>query len=133
MARIGISYTSQNGGVVYNFVLDNFGGFEMPRSYESSTSFTDSANGASLLTGPAYKQKYQWVISTVMPDSSALNFDSMFRSWDEDRGEGLPVACGLTDTTFGPQVDANVVFVTPPSYTYMGPALTLVSFGLKEA
>lgn len=132
MKRIGISYTPQSGGP-YNFILDNFGGMEIPRSYQASASFSDSANGASILTGPAYVQKYQWVISTVMPDSDAFSFDAMFRAWDLDRSNGLPVACGLTDTTFGPQVDATVVFVTPPSYTRMGTRFALVSFGLMEA
>lgn len=132
MSRIGLSYTSPNGGGAYNFILDNFGGFELPRSYEASASFSDSANGATLSSGPAYKQKHQWVISTIMPKGDAVDFDSMFGAWDADRGLGLPVACGLVDTTFGPEVQATVVFVTPPSYTHMGPGFTLVSFGLKE-
>ena len=133
MSSIGISYSPQGGGTPYNFVLDNFGGQELPRSYEASASFSDSANGATLLSGPAYRQKYQWVISSLMPDSDALSFDEMFRAWDLDRGNGLPVGCGLIDETFGPSVSATVVFVTPPVYTYMGPQFTLVSFGLKEA
>lgn len=133
MSSIGISYSPQGGGTPYNFVLDNFGGNEMPRSYESSASFSDSANGATLLTGPAYRQKYQWVISSIMRSPDALQLDEMFRAWDLDRGDGLPVGCGLIDNTFGPSVNATVVFITPPTYTYMGPRLTLVSFGLKEA
>ena len=133
MASIGISYSPQGGGTPYNLVLDNFGGQELPRSYESSASFGNSANGAVIMSGPAYRQKFQWVISSLVPDTDALLFDEMFRAWDSDRGNGLPVACGLIDNTFGPSVSANVVFITPPSYTYMGPRLTLVSFGLKEA
>lgn len=133
MAQIGISYTPSGGSPVYNFVLDNFGGNEMPRSYLSSADFSQSANGASIISGPAFRQKYQWVVSTVMPTSDAGNFDAMFRAWDQDRANGLPVACGITDTTFGGQVDADVVFVTPPSYTYFGPGFSLVSFGLMEA
>ena len=132
MSVLGLSYSAQGGGV-YNFVLDNFGGNEMPRSYESSASFSSSANGASILTGPAYRQKYQWVISTIMPTASAHEFDEMFVDWDTDRSAGYPVALGVNDQTFGATVTGNAVFVTPPSYTRMGPQLTLVSFGLLEA
>ena len=62
---IGISYTA-SGGTAYNFQIDNFGDNAMPRSYVGSASFDLSANGASILGGPAFKQKYQWVISTIM-------------------------------------------------------------------
>jgi len=133
MAQIGISYTPSGGSPVYNFVLDNFGGNEMPRSYLASAEFSQSANGASIINGPAYSQKYQWAITTVMPTVDAGSFDAMFRDWDQDRASGLPVACGVTDTTFGADVNADVVFVTPPSYTYFGPGFSLVSFGLMEA
>ena len=132
MSVIGLSYTAQ-GGSVYNFVLDNFGGNEMPRSYESSVNFSSSANGASILTGPAYRQRYQWVISTIMPTTTAEQFDQMFTDWDTDRSAGYPVALGVNDETFGSAVTGDAVFVTPPSYTRMGPQLTLVSFGLLEA
>ena len=67
-----------------------------------------------------------------MPKDDAEEFNKMFRDWDADRGNGLPVGCGVTDTTFGSQVDATVVFATPPSFTYYGTQFMLVSFGLKE-
>jgi len=131
MKTIGLSYTPQ-GGSAYNFILDNFGGNEMPRIYESSATFTRSVNGANLMGGPAVTQKSQWVISSMMPEQSAFELDAMFRSWDADRALGLPAAIGITDRTFGPEISANAVFITPPTYTYISPTLTLVSFGLQE-
>lgn len=128
---IGISYTA-DGGTAYSFQIDNFGDNAMPRSYVGSASFDLSANGTSILGGPAYRQKYQWVISTLMQRADAESFDVMFRAWDTDRATGLTAACGITDQTWGPDVDTNAVFVTPPSYTYISPQLTLVSFGLQE-
>jgi len=128
---IGISYTD-SGSTAYNFQIDNFGDVAYPRSYTGSASFDMSANGASLLGGPAYKQKYQWVISTVMSTADAQEFDVMFQAWDTDRAAGLTAACGIIDQTWGPDVDTNAVFVSPPSYTRMGPQFTLVSFGLQE-
>ena len=127
---IGISYTG--GGAAYNFQIDNFGDNAMPRSYVGSISFDMSANGASILGGPAYRQKYQWVISTIMRTADAQDFDDMFRAWDADRAEGLTAACGVTDQTWGPVVDTNAVFVTAPTYTRLSPTLTLTSFGLQE-
>lgn len=132
MSQIGLSYTS-SGGTVHNIVLDNFGDNAMPRTYQASASFSDSANGTSIISGPAYKQKYQWVISSVVPKTVATDFDTMFQDWDQDRSSGLAAACGVTDETFGPTVNTSAVFATPPSYTYMGPGFTMVSFGLMEA
>ena len=129
--KIGISYTA-SAGTVYNFEIDNFGDNAMPRSYVGSASFDLSANGTSILGGPAFKQKYQWVISTIMQTPDAQDFDAMFQAWDTDRAAGLTAACGVVDETWGPDVTTNVVFVTPPSYTRLSPALTLVSFGLQE-
>lgn len=128
---IGISYTAQ-GGSVYNFQINNFGDSAMPRSYLGSASFELSANGASILGGPAFRQKYQWVISTIMETALAEAFDLMFQDWDTDRGAGFNAACGIIDQTWGSNVDTNAVFVTPPSYTRLSPTLTLVSFGLQE-
>lgn len=133
MAQIGLSYTPSGGSPVYNIVLDNFGDQAMPRTYDGSASYSDSANGASILEGPAYRQKYLWAVSSLVTDTLALEFDEMFRAWDADRAAGLPAVCGVADTTFGPQIDTQVLFITPPSYTYMGPKLTMISFGLKEA
>ena len=128
---IGISYTADEG-TAYNFQIDNFGDNAMPRSYAGSVSFEVSANGANLLGGPAYRQKYQWVISTIMQTTDARAFDVMFQAWDIDRAAGLTAACGITDQTWGPDVDTSVVFITAPSYTRLSPKLTLVSFGLRE-
>ena len=132
MKRIGLSYTSQ-GGTTYNIIIDNFGDRAIPRTYESSAVFSDSANGAGIVSGPAYKQKFQWVISTLTTREKAEEFDIMFAAWDQDRAAGLPAACGIIDQTFGPDVVANAVFVTPPSYVCLSPRDYLVSFGLKEA
>ena len=104
----------------------------MPRSYMATAEFDTSANGASILTGPAHRQRYQWVISTVMPTARAEELDQMFVAWDTDRSAGYPVALGINDQTFGATLTTSALFVTPPSFTYMGPQLTLVSFGLME-
>lgn len=128
---IGISYTD-SGSTAYSFQIDNFGDNAYPRSYVGNTSFDFSANGASILGGPAYKQKYQWVISTIMNTGNAQDFDLMFQAWDVDRGAGLTAACGIVDQTWGAVVSTSAIFVTPPVYTRLGPALTLVSFGLQE-
>ena len=104
----------------------------MPRSYVGEISYEMSASGANLLGGSAYAQKYQWVVSTIMDTTDALSFDAMFRAWDADRASGLTAACGVVDETWGADVTASVVFVTAPSYTRMGPKLTMVSFGLQE-
>jgi hypothetical protein len=132
MAQIGLSFTPSGGSPVYSIVFDNFGDNAMPRTYQSSASFDSSANGASLIQGPAYKQKYMWAISSIVPNAVATNLDALFADWDQDRSAGLAAACGVTDTTFGATVNASAVFSTPPSYTYMGPQYTMVSFGLME-
>lgn len=132
MSQIGVSFTPSGGSPVYNFVFDNFGDNALPRTYQSTASYSESANGTSIISGPAYRQKYIWVISSIIETPLAANFDSLFQSWDTDRAKGLPAACGITDTTFGAIVDTNAIFSTPPSYVRMGPRLTLVSFALTE-
>lgn len=129
---IGISYTPQAGSPVYSFQIDNFGDNAMPRTYVGSFNFTQSANGANIIGGPAFLQKYQWVISTIMQTPQALVFDDMFKAWDLDRSKGITAACGIIDQTWGADVDTSAVFVTAPSYTRLSPRLTLVSFGLQE-
>ena len=128
---IGISYT-KSGGPAYSFQVDNFGDNAMPRSYVGALDFDLSANGANILGGPAYRQKYQWVISTIMQTTDAESFDLMFQAWDTDRAAGLTAACGVVDQTWGPEITTNVIFVTAPTYARLGPQLTLVSFGLQE-
>jgi len=132
VASIGIAYTPQSGSPAYNFVIDNFQDAAMPRTYMSSATFDKSVNGAVILGGPAYRDKYQWVIATLMPTADAEAFDDMFRAWDTDRAAGHSVACGIVDETWGAQVSTSAVFMTPPTYTYSGGNLTMVSFGLGE-
>lgn len=131
MSRIGISYTP-NGGSAYNFVLDNFGDNNIPRTYQGTAGYSTAASGTSIINGPAFRQKYQWVISSVVPTADAGQFDAMFRDWDQDRSDGLAPAVGVTDETFGATVNANAVFITNPSYVFMGPKFTMISFGLAE-
>lgn len=133
MARrtLGIAYTSQ-GGSNYNFVLDNFGDFGYPRTFLSDATFERSASGVLVLGGTSFRQKYQWVISSVMGELDAEDFQDMFEAWDVDRADGFSAALGVNDKTFGSTVNADAIFVTPPSFTRMGPGLAMVSFGLQE-
>jgi hypothetical protein len=132
MSQIGVSYTPSGGSPVYNFVFDNFGDNALPRSYQGGASFDQSANGTSIIGGPAFRQKYIWVISSIITQVEAASFDEMFQAWDTDRAAGLPVAMGITDDTFGPSVSTSAVVSTSPSYVRMGPKFMLVSFSLTE-
>ena len=132
MSQIGVSFTPSGGSPVYSFVFSNFGDSALPRSYQSEASFSQSANGTTILDGPAYRQKYIWVFSSIIPTSEAVQLDAMFQAWDTDRSNGLPVACGVTDETFGSTVTTSAVFSTPPTYVRMGPQFTMVAFGLTE-
>ena len=132
MSQIGVAYTPSGGSPVYNFVFDNFGDNALPRSYQGGASFDQSANGTSIIGGPAFRQKYIWVISSIITQVEAASFDEMFQAWDTDRAAGLPVAMGITDDTFGPSVSTSAVVSTSPSYVRMGPKFMLVSFSLTE-
>lgn len=132
MSQIGVSYTPSGGSPVYSFTFDNFTDNALPRTYDGSASFSSSANGTSILDGPAYKQKYIWAISSIVPTATASSFDSMFQAWDTDRSDGLPAACGVSDETFGSTVNTSAIFSTPPSYVRLSPYYTLLSFGLTE-
>jgi hypothetical protein len=132
MSQIGVSFTPSGGSPVYSFVFDNFGDNAMPRNYQAGASFSQSVNGTTILDGPAYRQKYIWVISSLVDRTEAVQIDEMFQAWDTDRASGLPVACGVTDETFGPTVTTSAVFSTPPTYVRMGPKFVMVSFGLTE-
>ena len=133
MLTISISYTSQlTPANIYDFTIDNFGDNAMPRTYVGEGDFSFSANGTSIISGPAYGRKYQWVISTLMVKDDAVVFDRMFRDWDLDRAAGYPAACGVIDQTWGDTVSTNVIFLTPPSYVRTSPVDVLVSFGLQE-
>ena len=133
MSQIGVSYTPSSGSPVYNFVIDNFDSTDLPRSYSNDAAFNKSANGTSIFSGPAYRQKYVWAFSTMMTTVKAAEFDEMFQAWDTDRSGGLAAAVGITDETFGATVNTSAIFSTAPQYTRMGPVYTLVSFGLTEA
>ncbi len=132
MSQIGVSFTPSGGSPVYSFVFDNFGDNALPRNYQSEATFSQSANGTTILDGPSYRQKYIWAFSSIIPTAQAVQVDAMFQAWDTDRSAGLPVACGITDETFGAVVTTNVVFSTPPTYVRMGPQFTMVAFGLTE-
>ncbi len=132
MSQIGVSFTPSTGSPVYSIVFDNFGDNALPRSYQLEASFSQSANGTTILDGPAYRQKYIWVLSSLVPYTTALELDTMFKAWDLDRSNGLPVACGVVDETFGPTITSDAVFSTPPTYVRMGPKFTMVAFGLTQ-
>lgn len=133
MSTIGVSYTPNGGSPVYSFVFDKFSDGALPRQYTNNASFSFSANGASIITGPSYSQKRIWAISSPIPESDAASFDAMYRAWDADRAAGLPAAVGIIDNTFGSSVNTSAVFSTAPSYSKFGPTHMMVSFGLTEA
>lgn len=132
MSKIGISFTPSGGSPVYNILFSDFMDNALPRSYVGSTAFSQSANGSSIITGPAYRDKFIWVIDVMMSKDKALELDSLYRSWDLDRSQGLPAAVGLIDQTFGPDVSANAVFSTPPTFLRTSPILVGVTFSLSE-
>ena len=132
MSQIGVSYTPSGGTPVYSFTFENFTDNALPRTYQANASFSQSANGTSIISGPAYRQKYVWAISALVSTTEATSFDTMFQAWDTDRSNGLAAACGVSDETFGSTVSSSAVFSTPPSYLRMGPGFTLVAFGLTE-
>jgi len=132
MAQIVISFTPDAGAPVYNITIDNFGSTDMPRSYQDDAGFSRSITGSNILTGPAYRQKYMWAISSIVTRAEAETFDEMFRAWDTDRAAGLPVAVGVFDNTFGADVNTSAVISVNPSYVRLSPTHTVVSFGLME-
>jgi hypothetical protein len=131
MSVIAVSFTS-SGSDVYNFVFDKFTEDSLPRSYAESENFSFSVNGAAILTGPARANRHIWAISSPIPVATAAEFDEMYQAWDLDRSNGLAVALGVIDQTFGDTLTTNAVFSTAPSYAKYGPAYMLVSFGLTE-
>ena len=132
MSQIGVSYTPSSGSPVYNFIIDNFDSNDLPRSYQGDAGFSKSANGTSIISGPAYRQKHSWVFSTMMTTAKAAEFDEMFQAWEDDRAAGLNVAIGIVDETWGASVSKSAVFSSAPTYTYLNGKDTLVSFGLTE-
>lgn len=133
MSSIGVSYTPNAGSPVYSFLFSEFVDDGLPRQYINTASFDFSANGASIITGPAYAQKHIWAISSLLSNAEAASFDAMFMAWDSDRAAGLPAAVGIIDETFGAQVNTSAVFSTAPTYSKFSHTHMVVSFGLTEA
>jgi hypothetical protein len=129
---LGISYTPVAGTPVYDITFTEFTDTALPRMYMAEASYENSVTGASILSGPAYRQKYMWTISCHQTPVKAQELDDMFRAWDEDRSNGYSAALGIIDRTFGAEVSSSALFSTPPSYVYISPSITLVSFGLSE-
>lgn len=131
---IGLAYTAQSGGGdVYNVVIKDLRDNALARTYVSNNSYSYSANGASLLTGPAFRQKYVWTVSAFLAPEEALTLDGMFRAWDADRGTGLPAAIGVTDQLFGDTVDTSAVFTVPPAFARYSAKTWQVDFAIQEA
>lgn len=84
------------------------------------------------MSGPANQQKRIWAISGPLLTAQAISFDAMYRSWDQDRGNGLAAAIGIIDQTFGPEISTSAVITTPPTYSKMSPTHMMVNVGLTE-
>jgi len=132
MSTIAISFTPSAGTPFYSFTFSEFAGAELPRTYQSTATFSQSANGASILAGTPSRQKFIWAISSPMATADAAQLDEMFRAWDADRASGLAAAVAVVDTTFGNSVTTSAIFSTPPSFRRMSPAYSMVDFGLTE-
>jgi len=132
VSQIGVSYTPAGGSPVYSFVFKEFVDTALPRSYIGSASFEISAGGTAVLSGPTVRERHIWAISAVLPKAQAESFDAMFKAWDNDRSDGLAAAVGVIDETFGPDVNTNAVFSTPPTYSRFSHTHMVVSFGLTE-
>jgi hypothetical protein len=132
VSKIGVSYTPTGGSPVYSFLFKDFVDTSLPRSYIGSASFEISAGGAAVLSGPTVRERHIWAISAVLSKAEAESFDAMFKAWDNDRSNGLAAAVGIIDETFGPDVNTNAVFSTPPTYSRFSHTHMVVSFGLTE-
>ena len=92
MASIIIQYTAQHGAnTAYYLEIKEFSGDDLPRSFAGSFAFGTSVNGTSILSGPANEEKNIWAISTPMQEAAYETLYNMFKAWDKDRAEGLPV------------------------------------------
>ena len=129
---IGLSYTPDSGSPVYNILFKEFTSRDMPRSYLNNAAFSNSSNGTVILDGPAFRQKYAWAIDCHLTKVEAIELRDLFEAWDTDRSNGLPVACGLSDQTFGPQIDTSVIITTPPTFSYYSENLVIINIGLTE-
>lgn len=133
MAGLAIAYTQQSGGSqTYNIVFTDFTSTDLPRQFENAASFGRSQTGAIVLEGPRYRQKWVWVVDCMLDADVALTLQDLYYSWDGDRAQGLSVAVGITDATFGNVITTSATFTVAPTFTYASPRKTIVSFGLKE-
>ena len=132
MSTITVSYLPDAGSPNYSFTFSEFSGADLPRTYQAGATFTQSANGAAIISGAPYRQKYIWAVASPMTTADAASFDSMFQAWDTDRSAGLAAAVTVADTTFGGTVNGSAIFSTNPSYTRMSPTHMMVTFGLSE-
>jgi hypothetical protein len=132
MTALGVAYTAQTGGGVYNLVVDTFTGAEVARAYEAAVQFTRGVSGQALIAGQSSRQKYIWAVSALVSEADAKTLDDMFKSWDADRATGAPVAVGITDQTLFDPLTTSAIFSTPPTYRRSGPYHFTVSFGLVE-
>ena len=132
MSSITVSYTPVAGSPTYAAEFSEFAASALPRSYSEVGTFTVSAPGATVLSGPPIRRRYQWTVSAPLTYAGAASVDAMFRAWEEDRANGALVALGIVDTTFGGTVTSSAVFTSPPIFDQYGPANMLVSFSLTE-
>ncbi len=131
MAAFAIAYTA-SGGASHNIIFRESMTPSIAREYDSTADFSRTASGGSVINGRSGRQKYIWAISSLVTKTVALELDTLFRDWDNDRASGQAAACGVLDQTFGPDVSANVVFTSPPTYTWLSPTSVQVDFGVTE-
>lgn len=126
----GISVTNSAG----TFKAQGFDGNEIARIYDGSSSFSRSAAGTQIVSGPTFRQKYIWAIACKCTETEALLLDTIFQAWDASRADGASAVVNVVDETFGPNVATTAVFSTPPSFTRSsnGGNIYSVSFGLTE-
>lgn len=130
---ISVSYTEPTDGLLsWAFELQYFTDEDLPRTYQGTAAFNTSANGSSILTGPAFRQKFIWAVSVYTNKQQAEGIDAMYRQWDSDRAAGYTASLGVIDTTFGPQIATSAIISTPPEFTRLSPDYWIVAFGLTE-
>ena len=128
---LSIAYTSQ-AGTAYNLTFREFTTQEIARTYLPQVELARSVSGSQILSGPPGRAKFLWTVSAPLQKSDALILDSMYRAWDQDRGQGISAAVGILDQNFGPDVSGSAVFSTPPIFTYVSKTFIICDFGLTE-